>query len=57
MGGETTGFLYGDVKDLLPFLTLAGVSPPTGLPSVGTVFAFGDRSNGESSYQAFVRVG
>jgi hypothetical protein len=57
MGTETTGFVYGDVKDLLPFLTLAGVSPPAGLPSVGTVFAFGDRSNGESSYQAFVSVG
>jgi hypothetical protein len=57
MGGETTGFVYGDVKDLLPFLTLAGVTRPAGLPSVGTVFAFGDRSNGESSYQAFVSVG
>lgn len=57
MGAETTGFVYGNVADLLPFLTLAGVSPPRGLPSVGTVFAFGDRSNGESSYQAFVSVG
>ena len=57
MGDETTGFVYGNVKDLLPFLTLAGAKVPQGLPSIGTVFAFGDQSNGESSYQAFVSVG
>lgn len=57
MGSQTTGFVYGNVKDLLPFLTLAGLQVPQGLPSIGTVFAFGDQSNGESSYQAFVSVG
>ena len=57
MGAETTGFVYGNVKDLLPFLTLAGLHLPQGLPSIGTVFAYGDQSNGESSYQAFVSVG
>jgi hypothetical protein len=57
MGAETTGFVYGNVQDLLPFLTLAGLHLPQGLPSVGTVFAYGDQSNGESSYQAFVSVG
>jgi hypothetical protein len=57
MGTETTGFVYGNVKDLLPFLTLAGLHLPQGLPSIGTVFAYGDQSNGESSYQAFVSVG
>jgi hypothetical protein len=57
VGQETTGFVYANAKDGLPFLSLAGVKVPRGLPNIGTVFAFGAQTNGESTYSAFVAVG
>lgn len=56
-GDETTGFVYANVKDALPFLQLAGVKLPQGLPNIGTVFAYGAQSNGESTLSAFMSVG
>jgi len=57
MGAETTGFVYANVKDALPLLSLAGLKLPAGLPSLGTFLAYGDSSSGESTYTAFLGVG
>jgi hypothetical protein len=54
---ETTGFVYANVKDALPLLQLAGVKLPQDLPNLGTVFAYGARTNGQSTVSAFVGVG
>jgi len=54
---ETSGFVYANVKDTLPFLQLAGVKLPRGLPNLGTVFAGGAQSNGQSTFSAFLGVG
>ena len=56
-GDQTTGLLYANVKDALPLLQLAGVTLPQGLPNLGTVFAYGAQSNGQSTFSAFLGVG
>ena len=56
MGNETTGFIYANVKDALPLLSLAGVKLPAGLPSFGTFMAYGGQGNAESSFTAFLGV-
>lgn len=57
MGDETTGFVYGDVKDALPLLQLAGVKVPKDLPPLGLFMAYGGATTGESSLTAFLGVG
>jgi hypothetical protein len=56
MGATTTGFVYANVKDALPLLTLAGVKLPTGLPSLGTFMAYGGLTSTEASLTAFLGV-
>jgi hypothetical protein len=56
MGATTTGFVYANVKDALPLLSLAGVKLPTGLPSLGTFMAYGGQTDSESSLTAFLGV-
>jgi len=56
MGATTTGFVYANVKDALPLLSLAGVTLPAGLPSFGTFMAYGGQTNTESSLTAFLGV-
>jgi hypothetical protein len=56
MGSETTGFLYANVKDALPLLSLAGVKLPAGLPSFGTFMAYGGQAGAETSLTAFLGV-
>jgi hypothetical protein len=56
MGAETTGFVYANVKDALPLLSLAGVKLPAGLPSLGTFMAYGEQTATESSLTAFLGV-
>ncbi len=56
MGDTTTGFVYANVKDALPLLSLAGVKLPAGLPSLGTFMAYGGQTNTESSLTAFLGV-
>jgi hypothetical protein len=56
MGAMTTGFVYANVKDALPLLSLAGVKLPAGLPSFGTFMAYGGQTNTESSLTAFLGV-
>jgi hypothetical protein len=56
MGAMTTGFVYANVKDALPLLSLAGVKLPAGLPSFGTFMAYGGQTNQESSLTAFLGV-
>jgi hypothetical protein len=57
MGDETTGFVYGDLKDALPMLQLAGVKLPKNLPPLGLFMAYGGGTTGESSLTAFLGVG
>jgi len=56
MGNETTGFLYANVKDALPLVTLAGIKLPAGLPSFGTFMAYGGEAAKESTFTAFLGV-
>jgi hypothetical protein len=56
MGATTTGFVYANVKDALPLLSLAGVKLPAGLPSFGTFMAYGGQTDQESSLTAFLGV-
>ena len=56
MGATTTGFVYANVKDALPLLSLAGVKLPAGLPSFGTFMAYGGQTDTESSLTAFLGV-
>jgi len=56
MGNETTGFIYANVKDALPLLSLAGLKLPAGLPSLGTFIAYGGTTDTESSLTAFLGV-
>jgi hypothetical protein len=56
MGATTTGFVYANVKDALPLLSLAGVKLPAGLPSFGTFMAYGGQTDTESSFTAFLGV-
>jgi hypothetical protein len=56
MGVTTTGFVYANVKDALPLLSLAGVKLPAGLPSFGSFMAYGGQTNTESSLTAFLGV-
>jgi hypothetical protein len=57
MGEDSTGFVYANAKDALPLLQLAGVKLPSGLPSLTTVFAYGDSATNESTFSAFLGVG
>lgn len=57
MGAETTGFVYANVKDALPLLSLAGVKLPAGMPSLGTFLAYGASTAGQSTFSAFLGVG
>jgi hypothetical protein len=57
MGAGTNGFVYANVKDALPLLSLAGVKLPAGLPSLGTFLAYGGTGSGESTFTAFLGVG
>jgi hypothetical protein len=57
MGATTTGFVYGNVEALLPMLQLAGMKLPQGLPSVGSLLAYGARADGDSTFTAFLGVG
>jgi hypothetical protein len=56
MGATTTGFVYANLKDALPLLSLAGVKLPAGLPSLGTFMAYGRQTDSESSLTAFLGV-
>jgi hypothetical protein len=56
MGAETTGFVYANVKDALPLLSLAGVKLPAGLPSLSTFMAYGGQTDTEASLTAFLGV-
>jgi hypothetical protein len=56
MPAETTGFLYADVKDALPLLTLAGANLPAGLPHLGTFMAYGSRDQSEVRFSVFLGV-
>jgi hypothetical protein len=56
MGATTTGFVYANVKDALPLLSLAGVKLPAGLPSLRTFMAYGGQTDSESSLTAFLGV-
>jgi hypothetical protein len=56
MGNETTGFVYANVKDALPLLSLGGVKLPAGLPSFGTFLAYGGQAGAETSLTAFLGV-
>jgi len=57
MGDETTGFVYANVGDALPFLQLAGVKVPVGLPPLRSLLAFGSGSDRETTFTAFLGVG
>jgi hypothetical protein len=57
MGAETTGFIYANVKDALPLLSLAGVKLPAGLPNLGNFMAYGGTTADESTFTAFLGVG
>ena len=56
MGAKTSGFIYANVKDALPLLSLAGVKLPTGLPNLGTFMAYGGQTDTEWSLTAFLGV-
>jgi hypothetical protein len=56
MGAKTTGFVYANLKDALPLLSLAGVKLPAGLPSLGTFMAYGGQTDTGSSLTAFLGV-
>jgi hypothetical protein len=56
MGNETTGFVYANVKDALPLLSLGGVKLPAGQPSFGTFLAYGGQAGAETSLTAFLGV-
>jgi hypothetical protein len=57
MPAEVTGFVYANVKAVLPLLALAGAKLPADLPQLGTLAAFGAQSTGESTFTAFLGVG
>ena len=57
MPEKTTGFVYGNLKDALPLLRLAGVKLPQSLPPLRTLNAYGAQSEGQSTFTAFLGVG
>jgi hypothetical protein len=57
MPDRTTGFVYGNLKDALPLLRLAGVPLPQGLPELRTLAAYGAASDDRSTFTAFLGVG
>lgn len=57
MGDETSGFVYANVGDALPFLQLAGVKLPQNLPNLGSFLAFSSGTDSEQTFNAFLAVG
>jgi hypothetical protein len=56
MPEETTGFVYANLKDVLPLLRLAGVKLPR-VGDVRTVLAYGAQGVNERTFTGFLQVG